>query len=437
MILERPTLNTTKTFCSNWWQNTFLKDTQNFNKTCVFKNCINPTDINDLRIEVSNTINTICELKTEEYGFRVWLDGEQTSLEKNQYVFENQIENNESIEDWSNRVFKNKKFGIILNAAEVLNPKLAQKIASFMIPLFKTNGTPLRGYNITLFIGNYGFTPLGIHKDPPGESVIHFHLGPSKKTIYQWDNDKLDQEISEKNLSLKKNVKELLSSAIPYTFNEGDLYFMPSKNYHIGETDELSIGIALWSNKNFKEELSKELLQCIQEKCISDSKNNSLNKFNTLESVSDMSLLFDLPENQDKLTFKDLCQESYKNYRYSLMSNCSFLKTPMLRGRKKTSFNENDYFINEAPFKIEFYSSGLNKEKLIVFIRGHKIVLKNNIQFIQILDYINMRETIKVQTILNFINSEVTKEQIMSLLSTLEYYYGIKKNNPLCCLNEK
>jgi hypothetical protein len=216
MNLERPTLNTVQGFRSNWWQNTFLKDTQNFNKTCVFKNCISTTDINTLKKEVSNTINTICELKTEEYGFRVWLDGEQTSVEKNQYVFENQIENNESIENWSNRVFKNKKFGIILNGAEVLNPKLAQKIASFMIPLFKTNGSPLRGYNITLFIGNYGFTPLGIHKDPPGESVIHFHLGPSQKTIYQWDNDKLDQVVNLKKLSLKENIKELLPLALHF-----------------------------------------------------------------------------------------------------------------------------------------------------------------------------------------------------------------------------
>ena len=34
-----------------------------------------------------------------------------------------------------------------------------------------------------MFIGNYGFTPFGVHKENIGEEGFLFHMGPGKKTF--------------------------------------------------------------------------------------------------------------------------------------------------------------------------------------------------------------------------------------------------------------
>jgi len=427
MISNKTVLNNTKIFSSFWWQKTFLKDTQDLTKTCVFKNCLNTTDIEDLKKEVLHTINTVCNLKTDEFGFRIWFEGKLASDKEKKFIYNNPIKENETIENWSKRIFKNKKFGIILNAAEVLNYKLTQKIALKIKPLLVGNGMPLRGFNITLFIGNYGFTPLGIHKDPPGESVIHFHLGPAKKTIYQWHTEELEQTIKNKGFSFKDNVHELLPLATTYTFNESDLYFMPSKKYHIGQTKEFSIGIALWSNKNFKEELSKEIMRNVENEYIIKSEKINHQKINTLQEMKEIESYFKAHKYQNNLTFKALCKETYRDSRYSLFSNCGFPKVSLSIKKKRVLFNIEDFFILELPFKIEYYNSTSQKENLIVFVRGNKIILKKNRLIIDIINLINLGQVVPVKKILTNNRNEKINEDICSLLSTLEFYCGIKK----------
>jgi len=426
MILEEPFIEIHRAFSQGWWKDVFLKETNHLEKTSVFEDCINPIDINILKKEVGNTINTICKLRTQEHGFRIWEEGGLIPGDRMNQFYNHPIEQGEAIEDWALRFFEDKKFGIILNAAEVLNPKLAKEIADKMLPYFEVNGTPLRGYNITLFIGNYGFTPLGVHKDPPGESVIHFHLGPAKKTIYQWNNEELDGEMREHRLSLREDVERLLPLARPYHFKEGDIYFMTSKNYHIGETNELSIGIALWSNKNFKEELSKELLRTIKEKYVPDVTVGG-EGFNVLEEIENSYSLFDIPQNRRHLSFKGLCLDEYKQYRYSLLSNGGFLNAPLERDEKYNVLKEEDSFVLETPFRIESYVSDFNANVFMVYVRGHQIVLESNRVYEDILKSINTGEVLSVKSITSLSNDKITKDTIISLLNDFLKYHGIKK----------
>jgi hypothetical protein len=405
-------------FSSDWWTNTFLEGTCDFTKTCVFKNCIDTSDIEDLKKEVLNTLKTVCDLRTDEYGFRIYTDGDLISSREMKAFYKKAPKQEEDIAQWFNRAFKKGNSGIILNSAEVLNPVLAKKIALKIMPLLKNNGMPLLGYNMTLFIGDYGFTPLGIHKDPPGESVMHFHLGPEKKVIYQWN----DKDIEDK-VTLNK-VETLLPFAKPYEFNIGDLYFMPSKNYHIGETKKLSVGIALWSNKNFTEELSKKIFDTMEKNNALKLKSNNTENIDTVNLKKKFSDYFDFPENKSKLTLKNLLTDSYKDYRYTLYSNGGYSKAPLLDKKNRGKFLEQDFFVLEHPFKIQYYSSS---ENLITYVRGRKFLFKKEASLIKIINYINNAEIIQVKELFRFTKKRFTSKMICEFLSDLELYHGIKK----------
>src|SRR5690606_11613554 len=97
---------------------------------------------------------------------------------------------------------------------------------------------------------NYGWTPLGIHQDHIGENVIHFHLGPANKTMYTWDEEKYKELTNTKHNNF--DIKPLLKHSDEYEFSSGDIFYMPWNKFHIGKTDELSVGVTLWFNNPTK-----------------------------------------------------------------------------------------------------------------------------------------------------------------------------------------
>jgi len=151
----------------------------------------------------------------------------------------------EELSQWTNRIFGQKKFGIIINDGEVFNTEMNKTLVSIVEPLFNIIGVPLNGICTTYFVGNYGFTPLGIHQDVKGEDVFHFHLGPGAKTMYTWDEHEYKKLSGVDN---NQQIEPLLPYADAYTFHTGDVFYMPWFKYHIGYSAELSLGLTIWLN---------------------------------------------------------------------------------------------------------------------------------------------------------------------------------------------
>src|SRR4051812_35094117 len=86
----------------------------------------------------------------------------------------------ESLQAWATRLFGERKFGIVLNGAESVSESLSRQVARFLDPLFARRGVPYGGIDVAFFVGNYGFTPFGIHVDDRTH-VLHAHLGPGTK----------------------------------------------------------------------------------------------------------------------------------------------------------------------------------------------------------------------------------------------------------------
>jgi hypothetical protein len=149
----------------------------------------------------------------------------------------------ETIQAWCSRVFRDLPYAIIVNKAEGWSRELANAIHGLFLPLQAV----LLGefeLEITLFIGNYGYTPFGFHVDDGDTSVIHLHFGPSSKTMYVLEVDKFQQAMpADTRRSFDFDV--LTRIAEEFTIDAGDIFVLPSTKYHTGYSPEYSVAVAV------------------------------------------------------------------------------------------------------------------------------------------------------------------------------------------------
>lgn len=426
-MIQQETTIQEKAFSSDWWKETFLKITNSLTKTSVFKDCISKDETPLMRGEIMSIIRLLCKLRTTQFGFRVFVEGKQVSYKQMEEVYDSPPEEGESVKSWGKRTFGNKKFGIIINRGEKLNNELARRMAYKISPLLNQVGTPLLGVNFTIFIGNYGWTPLGIHTDAPGESVTHFHLGPGEKTMYTWNKKEYEDLAGEKKFN-NKNVKKFLPYANVHPFEEGDLYYMPPNEFHIGKSDELSIGLTLWLNNHLKKDLTKKLMNVIMDQYLEESEDTMLPDRNPLEDLSaaEQALaLLKLPEDIQSLPFNEVMQEVFKDYRYSLYSNSGYWTRPFPK-EDETKYTLEDSFVIEKPFKMKYVES-LDLVNIYIYARGTKVVLNNHTCIKTLIDEINKGEVMTIKEAFNILDETWDDNIGFYIINLLDMHNGIRK----------
>lgn len=373
--MEKTINKDVESFSTEWWNN-FLDQSENFTKTNVFNDVISKEDVDLLNKEVMKILQEIYSHKTNQYGFRVYLEGKEQDNTFMAKLFESPPYENESIKDYTNRLFLDQKFGMIINRTEKFSEKMAHEILLKIQPLLDKAGIPLTGLSAHILIGNYGWTPLGIHQDSRGDNVIHFHLGPGPKVMYNWEEEKY-KKLTEKQTN-NKDIEPLLPFADKYPFETGDLYFMPWNKYHIGFSDELSVGLTIWFNNPTKKTFASKILDSIRIQYLNDDK-NILNPDNnsTLDSTfMDVESVLNLNENLKQLSFIDLMKHLHKEYKLAIVSNGGWSNIPITLKDKiqydvdKFEVLENKKITTPYPFKT-FYE--IEKEELVVFARGYKL----------------------------------------------------------------
>jgi hypothetical protein len=426
-MLQQDILIPEKTFSADWWENTFLKTTNSLTKTSVFKNCISKNETKIMRDDIIDIVRTLCKLRTTQFGFRVYIEGKQLTNKEMDKIYDSPPNVGESIDSWVKRTFKDKKFGMIINRGEKLNNELAKRMAYKISPLLDKVGTPILGINFTIFIGNYGWTPLGIHTDAPGESVTHFHLGPGDKTMYTWDKEQYEEIAGDEKYN-NKDVENFFPHANVHPFKEGDLYYMPPNEFHIGKSDDLSIGLTLWLNNHLKSDLARKLLRVVVDQYLEENTETMKPDKNGIEDLSAAQQaidLFKLPEDLENLSFKDFMQETFKDYRYSLYSNSGYWTRPFPK-EVEVEFTMDDSIVLEKPFIIKYVES-LDKENILIYVRGTKLVLNNHDGIKNLIDEINKGEEMTVKYAFSFLDNEWDESIGFYILNLLDTHNGIKK----------
>lgn len=393
---------------SGW--NEILQETGNFALPGVKHNVLQENDKINFNQWIFDVIRYVCTTKTDAYGFRVYVNG---AIVNEDYLKEYVYPHIPSIDDhdgsqWIKAVFQDQKFGIILNYSEKFSIQIAERLSVLVQPLIEEIGVPSNGMHTTVFIGNYGFTPLGIHQDHFGANVIHFHLGPGDKTMYTW-NEELFESIN----GGDKTLDEVLPFATPHHFHEGDLFFMPWDQYHIGRTDDVSIGLTVWFDNHSNAALFERILKTIS----LEFQNSDLKQITKMQrgikniDLSSIDTVFKAYKIASELSFKDLLKEVFADFKIALFSNCGWTAIPVTVEQTSDfkvdeDFGRMDNINIQVPYPFKLYHTKENEQEITIYARGSKITMKYHQLLIDIINRLNNHEVINTNTLLSDLDKE-------------------------------
>lgn len=371
----RDQLQKAENFSPLWWDD-FLCTTEQQTKPAVLKNCFGKELIAQYHESVANIVRMLCEMRTTRFGFRIFQAGRQLDDADMQRVYDTPPLPGESLQTWSHRVFGATPYGIILNTGEKFDEELSSSIAVALAPLFERVGYPREGVNFSIFIGNYDRTPLGIHQDSRGEAVIHFHLGPAKKTMYVWPKDEYQPLLERLGLT-RADTAQLIPHAQHFEFGPGDLYFMPEGEYHIGEQAGFSVGLTVWQYNHTNGRLIQTLHKRLQRSM--KTANEMVIEGDPFElgnaSASKRALdSIELPPGLDDMSYRDLLREMHIDMQYAMRSNAGY-RAHSIERKDSVTLNDGDMLEMIRPYRILIRRSP-ERESMTVYVRGHKVEMR-------------------------------------------------------------
>jgi len=310
----------------------------------------------------------------------------------------------ESLKDWGVKIFGQERYGVVFNSLEAYDNTISEIMSFVVSPLIKKAGLPLGGLSFLFFMGNYGFTPFGIHKEAKGEEGFLFHLGPAEKVFYTWDNEELNK-IEHNTKVFHEELKDMLPTSKEYVLKPGSVMFIPHQVYHIAKTEEFSLSIVMDyinpSRDLLEKELAKEISAQEYPQNLSDSYLNPIQLDGTGKG-SESSL--------------DV-QSIMKKYRIALDRRVTMLKSnggllnPAIKNHKKLLPNGEFSFKGKEAFPICINEPA--EDSIIIYARGNEIKRKSNPYLNTIISSLNNGE------VLTF---EYLKEQLMPQWDLVEIY---------------
>ncbi|WP_172806957.1 hypothetical protein, partial [Endozoicomonas arenosclerae] len=189
--------------------------------------------------------------------YRVYIDGKLSPKDEFNFINSKPI-TDESLKQYFERVSNKKKFAVVINGAEQWSDDLAKFTKNIFEPVVEEMGYDASTIECTLFIGNYGYTPFGIHVDDPFTQVVHFHLGPSEKEMTLFEPD-FFHRINGPTKNCFEPEK-IISKGETFNISPGDIFLLPPHYYHIGNTPNFSVGIAIAISKYPKKNIAKHIL---------------------------------------------------------------------------------------------------------------------------------------------------------------------------------
>lgn len=406
-----------------------FRETEKLSKASVLPKSLTREDITELHDLVHKTIYDFCKIGTLEHGCRIWLGKECIEEEKKigQLLFENPIDKNTSIQDWLNTILKTEEYCVIINRCEAFNDLYASKISTLTTHLLEGLGIPSDGIITTLIIGNYGYTPFGIHKDSEGACSFNLHLGPGDKILYNWE----DSDFECYSDSEKKNIDHCISSAKAFNFGPEDILFIPANTYHVGYSNDFSISLTFWFNNHNIKRIFKRLFSYIESNFVASLNDKttdftSINKFSN--HLEEMIEPISNPKGADRKLI-DLLTEQNEERLYYLQSNAGMSSKPIVEELNNNiadnfeSISKNCTFCLKKPFKLIATERNQN---ISIYLRGRKIVIKSHLSIYSLIIRLNSYEHFSYIKLNELLPKEWPKNSKKELLLLLYHYKALE-----------
>lgn len=412
-------------FSGDWWDR-FLENTADQQSPTVIMDCLSEDEQRSYTQSVLEILRLLGRLRTVKFGFRIYVEGRQYSLDEMWKMFDHMPLEGESLEAWAGRVFDGKRFGIIINTAEKFEPNLSANIAKKLVPLFNRVGVPRNGVNYTIFIGNYDRTPLGIHQDTRGESVMHFHLGPARKKMYLW-SDSCYREMLAAGLS-RDEPENMKSHAEIYDFGPGDVFFMPQGMWHIGEQEGLSVGLTVWQYNHTNSHIAASLHKFVGSQffCKSDSRIAAdASKLDSADGLTDILERNPIPVEYQSLTYEQILREMYIQWRHVLKSNAGYRGIHSVR-TDNCQLVRGDIVQQVKPFEL-LVRAFPKYNRLQLYVRGHKLEFRFFSSVKKLADQLNTGERIAVSDLIDRVEGDLPENAALYILNEMVRHRGIDR----------
>jgi len=245
--------------------------------------------------------------------------------------------------------------------------------------------------------------------------------------MYTWNREKYEEKTTPLERINNTEIERHLNYANEYDFGEGDLYFMAEGEYHIGRSDELSMGLTLWFNNHTKNQLSRRALQVVTDQYLQNSDDillPDLNSVNYFEGFKESLALFKIPVELENMTFKEVLQEAYKDFRYSLYSNGGFWTRPFPI-EQNFQFT-NDVIVKKMPSYNILYKESTDGKQLYIYVRGTKLIFNNYACIKNMIDELNKGNDIKIGQLMKMLDGNWDESIGFYILNSIYLYQGIR-----------
>jgi hypothetical protein len=164
---------------------------------------------------------------------QVFVDGaRQASYEAS--VLQSPPDAGASLGEWLAQTFRAQPYTILMNGLESCSSALASRAAVLADGLY-AGGEPFSRTDIEVgaIVGDYEFTPFGVHRDAGGLTIVHLVLGPATKRMFFWEPE-LFVELTGSERPFH-SPHEILDRAKMVELNPGDALAFSGDLYHVGQ----------------------------------------------------------------------------------------------------------------------------------------------------------------------------------------------------------
>lgn len=358
-------------------------------------------DISEIESLIKEIIHSFLDRGEYHIGLKTYVNQELNNEVVNRMVkYPPQLDL--SIEDWCQQIFGDDKFGIVLNTLEGYSNAFSEKAAELVSPLLKEAGLPLEGLSFLFFMGNYGFTPFGIHKESRGEEGLLFHLGPGKKTFYTWDSP--EYNAIEHYTESFKNINDMLPEAKAYVLNPGDVMFIPHQVFHIANSSEFSLSFVMDYINPPTDRFENQLLEAASKEAL------------YLKKEYTSPIQSEFPFQIDRMGILEKIDIAYKRRILELKSNAGILRKSIVA--KGKHLPNTDFTVKgKAVFPIFMDKHG--KNQMVIFARGHRFVKPFNSNFKKSIENLNQGISFTLGNLVTELQPEWDMVDIFSFVSDL------------------
>lgn len=382
--------------------NEFYKDTAHLRKATNIKAILSENDITILHQLVKEVLFNFIEKGETHIGLKTYVNRKLEPLGEKMKSFPPIDE--DTWEAWAHKIFGDDKFGMILNSLEIYSNTFSEKAATIIKPLIDNAGIPLGGISFLFFMGNYGFTPFGVHKEATGEEGILFHLGPGKKQFYTWDDPELNK--IEHNTEVFHDFDTMMKDATCYELHPGDAMFIPHQVYHIANSSEFSLSVVMDYINPPEHILMNELFEISKKDMLSNNRYCSPVKND--DNYNSHTL--------DETFLNQKIDRAFQFKIHALKSNGG-LVNPSLSNKRNSIPNGNFAIKGKQAFPIQILD--IDPENCIVFARGHHFKVRKNTQLSSVIEQLNDQKVLSFVKAQELLLDEWELSEIYGLVSDL------------------